>query len=480
MRNRLRFRLWVKLALFGVAAVVVTHALDMAIGLGIASGAIAREQMELGEDFARLVAHQATNAVLTDDQVELQDIVARATEGRHVAYCFIERNGELLASSFADRTPEALVGLRGRQGLSDGAPIIVRDASLRIVDVAAPMLGGSAGWVRLGLDMRTMAETRRRMAVRLGLQALGVIAVGVLVALLVGRRMARPVGELLAAADRLDPRDDVRHVSVRGSDELGELSERFNSMVDRLKVAHEEHQASIRKSAESQRLAALGSLMAGVAHEVNNPLAGLKNCVSALKKNELPPQSEAEYLELMSTSVDRIEEIVCRLLDFGRPQPLRLKPETPERLAREAASLVLPLVKARQVALEVSVEEGAHKLVLADRHQITQALLNLLLNALYVTPTGGRVRLSVWRRDGRCGVGVVDEGPGIPVPLRGRVLDPFFSTKPEGEGTGLGLTVTRAIVDAHGGELTFEFPERGTVATVWLKISPGESLGGQP
>ena len=477
MSHRRRFRLWVKLALFGVAMVVVTHALDMAIGLGIASGAIAREQMELGEEVARLVARQATNAVLTDDQVELQDIVARAAEGRHVTYCFIERNGELLASSFVDRTPKALVDLRRRLSLAEGESVIVRDGAIRYVDVAKPILGGSAGWVRLGMDMQTMAETRRRMAVRLGLQALGVIVVGVLVALLVGRRMARPVGALLAAADRLDPRDEVRHVLVRGSGEFAELTERFNSMVDRLKVAHEEHQASIKKSAEGQRLAALGSLMAGVAHEVNNPLAGLKNCLNALKRHELAPESEAEYLELMSGSVDRIEEIVRRLLDFGRPQPLRLKPEPVGRLAREAAGLVLPLVKEKGLELELNLDEGAQTPVLADRHQVAQALLNLLLNAIYVTARGGQVRVRVRHRGGHSGLAVEDEGPGIPVPLRERVLDPFFSTKPEGEGTGLGLSVTRAIIDAHGGELTFEFPERGTVATVWLRSCPAESGG---
>jgi signal transduction histidine kinase len=288
--------------------------------------------------------------------------------------------------------------------------------------------------------------------------------------------MARPVGELLAAADRLDPRDEVRHLAVRGSDEFGELSERFNSMVDRLKAAHVEHQASIRKSAESQRLAALGSLMAGVAHEVNNPLAGLKNCVTALRRKQLSPEAEVEYLELMSSSVDRIENIVRRLLDFGRPQPLHLRPEPVERLTREAAALVAPLMKAHRVELDLTAEENGRTSVLADRHQVAQALLNLLLNALYVTPQGGRVRLRVRDRDGLRGIAVEDEGPGIPAELRERVLDPFFSTKPEGEGTGLGLSVTRAIVEAHGGELTLEFPGRGTVATVWLRPA-GEDSG---
>jgi signal transduction histidine kinase len=106
---------------------------------------------------------------------------------------------------------------------------------------------------------------------------------------------------------------------------------------------------------------------------------------------------------------------------------------------------------------------------LADRHLAGQALLNLLLNAAYVTPDSGEIRVRLRQRGRLVGLAVEDDGPGIPPEVRDRILDPFFSTKPEGEGTGLGLSVTRTITDAHGGDLTFEFPGRGTIATVWLR-----------
>ena len=112
--------------------------------------------------------------------------------------------------------------------------------------------------------------------------------------------------------------------------------------------------------------------------------------------------------------------------------------------------------------------------VLADRSRAGQALVNLILNAAWVTPDGGEIRVRLRRRPGLVGLAVEDDGPGIPREIRDRVLDPFFTTKPEGEGTGLGLPVTRTIVDAHGGELAFEFPERGgTVVTVWLREAAG-------
>ena len=178
-----------------------------------------------------------------------------------------------------------------------------------------------------------------------------------------------------------------------------------------------------------------------------------------------------------SDLVERIEAIVQRLLDFARPRPLQLEQVPSTRLAAEAIAMSAPLLQRRAITLEQQVGEHGQATALADRKQIGQALLNLILNAAYVTPDGGTILVQLRRRTGQCGLAVVDSGPGIPPELRTRVLDPFFSTKPEGEGTGLGLSVTRSIVDAHGGELTFEFPQTGgTTATIWLREAPAGDL----
>jgi two-component system NtrC family sensor kinase len=110
--------------------------------------------------------------------------------------------------------------------------------------------------------------------------------------------------------------------------------------------------------------------------------------------------------------------------------------------------------------------------VLADRKQIVQALLNLLLNAAYFSADGSTVRLRLRARGALRGISVEDDGPGIAVEIRERVLDPFFTTKPSGEGTGLGLAVTRSIVERHHGSFELTFPDHaGTVATVWLPVA---------
>jgi two-component system NtrC family sensor kinase len=339
-----------------------------------------------------------------------------------------------------------------------------------VLDLAEPILGGDAGIVRLGLDMGALEATRHRLAIELGILAVALIGAGLAAALVTSRSIARPVAEILSAADRFDPSAgaDVPAVTPRGTREIAVLGERFNRMMRRLQAAHAEQARARQRGVETERLAALGSLVAGVAHEVNNPLAGLKNCVRRLERSELAEGKRREYLALMEEGLGRIEDVVRQLLDFGRPHPPRLEPVAAERLVGESLALVRPMLE-RQGARATIVDPDPGASVIADRRLAEQAIVNLLLNAAYVTPAGGELRVRLRRRAGQVGIAVEDDGPGIPPEVRDRILDPFFSTKPEGEGTGLGLSVTRTILDAHGGELTFEFPGRGTVATVWLR-----------
>ena len=464
---RPRVRLWMKLAAFAAMGVVLMHALHLFIGNRVATRALSAEAARLGRDIGHLVAQRAADPLLVNDLLALQELVQETAEpGSRVAYCLVVREGQLVASSFDGPTPPGLVALRAD---GDAEPLVVRSGDRRVLDLAEPILGGRLGRVQLGLDMEVLDDTRRELAIRLGVLALALIALGFAAAFAAGRVVARPIGEIVAAADRFDPgAGRSPEIRPRGSDEIAVLAGRFNEMMRRLAAAHEEQARARQKAVETERLAAMGSLVAGVAHEVNNPLAGLKNCVRRLERAELPEAKRREYLALMDEGLVRIEDVVRQLLDFGRPHPPRLEPVPASLMAREAVALVRPALERRRVALQI-VDGAADAEAGADRRLVEQALLNLVLNAAYVTPDGGRIRVRLRARPGLVGISVEDEGPGIPPEIRERVLDPFFSTKPEGEGTGLGLSVTRTIARAHGGELTFEFPEGGgTVATLWL------------
>ena len=453
-----------KLALFGVMGVVLTHAAHLAVANYVSSQALARQQETLGRSVARLVALDAADPMLVDDALSLHELVASAVSGEGVAYCLIVRDGRVLASSSPSPDPTALVRVRPK---GDFAPLaVVVRGEPRYLDVAEP-IGGGLGVVQVGLDMGVIQSTRRRVTTLLETLALAVMIVGVISALVVGRSISRPIDGLIAAADRFDPTKEAHAIEPGTNDEVGDLTVRFNGMMARLKVAHDEQVRARQKDIETERMAALGVLVAGVAHEVNNPLVGMKNCLRRLQRDDLvPPPKRQEYLELMEEGLERIEDVMRHLLDFGRPRPLDLKEVGAQEIVRDGTSLLRPLLARRHIQLHV---EDSTVCVIADRKQAAQALLNLLLNAIHVTRDGGEIRVRIRQRRGFCGLAIEDEGPGIPPEIRDRVLLPFFSTKPEGEGTGLGLSVTRSIVEAHGGELALEFPERGTVATIWLR-----------
>jgi two-component system NtrC family sensor kinase len=463
-----------KLALAAAVGVVAMHAVHLVFGNRIAARALLEEQTRVGAPLARLVAAQAGDLVAANDVAGLSALVrSAASTADDVSYCFIVRDGRTVASSFEGTTPASLVAARG--AADDGAPMRVRLAGSEVLDLTAPLAGGRLGHVRLGLGMRSLHALRHDLGLRLGELALAVIAGGLLAAFVAGRMLARPVEDMLAAVDRFDPASSAPGpvVDVRGTDEVAALADRVNRMMRRLEAVHAEGREAREKVVKTGRLAALGTLVAGVAHEVNNPLAGLRNCLRRIERGDLPEPKRSEYLALMDEALTRIETVVRRLLDFGRPQPTRLEPVRAEEIGYDALRLVRPILERRRVRTALLVIPGVDSFVVADRGQIGQGILNLLLNAAYVTPDGGEIRVRVRREGDRVGIAVEDDGPGVPPEIRDRILDPFFSTKPEGDGTGLGLSVTRTIVDAHGGELAFEFPERGTVAVIWLRHAAG-------
>jgi hypothetical protein len=182
-------RLWAKLAAFAVLGVVAMHAVHLAVGTRVATRALARDQAQLGGGVARLVAGEAADPILLHDGVTLSEIVGRAAGIPGIAYCFIVRDGAVLASSFRGGTPAALLDVRG--GGKTG-PLVVVDASGRFLDLEEPILGGEAGQIRLGIDMALLQSTRREIAFPLGLVALAVILAGIIAAVVVGRSV---VGE---------------------------------------------------------------------------------------------------------------------------------------------------------------------------------------------------------------------------------------------------------------------------------------------
>ncbi len=201
--------------------------------------------------------------------------------------------------------------------------------------------------------------------------------------------------------------------------------------------------------ARQERLAALGTLAAGVAHEIRNPLSSIKGFATYFGAKFKAGTQDRELAEVMIGEVDRLNRVVTELLDLTRPSELRLAPVPVADLVQHALKLVEGDCHSRGITVQIRLAELEPVLLDADR--MLQALLNLFLNAIQAMPKGGTLTVSAQRTRDRLELRVTDTGTGIPAEDLDRIFDPYFTTK--NQGTGLGLATVRTLVEAHGGQV---------------------------
>jgi signal transduction histidine kinase len=263
---------------------------------------------------------------------------------------------------------------------------------------------------------------------------------------------------------------DVGAMTVEGPQELGDLDEQLGRVVGRVKEVCERLQAQERDLLRAEQLAAVGQLAAGVAHEVRNPLTGIKLLVDAALRPERPTPLATDDLRLIRQEIVRMERTVQGLLDFARTPPPDRKPHDLRELVAEAVGIARGRAEQKSVALRAAPPDGPLP-ASVDRDQFLSLLTNLLYNAIDAAPPGGVVGVSAgFDPGGTMRVEVTDTGPGIDPGAADRLFTPFATTKPT--GTGLGLTVARRVAKDHGGTLTAaNRPTGGACFTLTL---PGE------
>jgi signal transduction histidine kinase len=255
--------------------------------------------------------------------------------------------------------------------------------------------------------------------------------------------------------------EHAHRVAHSGPHELRSLSAGVNEMLDSLERSaaevarrREEEQALREQLRHSEKMAAIGTLAAGIAHELGTPLAVVDGTAQrALRKASLCEEG-ARAMQRISEEALRMRAIVRSVLEFGRPHRARRMPESLRAIAVSAVCLVAEEAARRAVRIECRGSDPATVLPV-DRLQLEQALVNLLRNAVHAS-RGGRVVLSWYGEASHAGFLVDDDGPGVSPELRKRAFEPFYTTKPIGEGTGLGLAVAHSALSEHGGSIEIE------------------------
>jgi len=239
------------------------------------------------------------------------------------------------------------------------------------------------------------------------------------------------------------------------------------NLEERVRAATEEVEATQRRLAFQERLAATGRLAAGIAHEINNPLGGCINAAARIRGDDLPPERKAEYIDLVLEGLERIRSIVARVLEFARREPTvqEVDPVAPLRKA-----LAFCTHRAEKDGIPIRDEApDALPPVRVDPGELQQVFLNLLQNALDAMPEGGDLVLRGAGDEVEVCLEVVDTGIGMTPEEVSAGFDLFHTTKPVGQGTGLGLSIAYNTVTRYGGTLTLDSRKgEGTVARVRL------------
>ena len=217
----------------------------------------------------------------------------------------------------------------------------------------------------------------------------------------------------------------------------------------------------------TEKLAALGQLSAGIAHELNTPLGSILGYARLLMRERGLPPEDRERLEIIAEQAIRGSAIIKRLLNFARQSTPELAETDINAVVSDSLRILGEEIGKRRITVMTELE--AVPPLRADKRQIEQVVLNVVLNALQAVVAGGQVRISTFAKDHSVAIGVHDTGPGIPRDVRTRIFDPFFTTKPFGEGTGLGLSVCAGIVSAHGGTIQVE-SEEGSGASFLITL----------
>jgi signal transduction histidine kinase len=323
----------------------------------------------------------------------------------------------------------------------------------------------------------SLVETRKRIVDATKLFVFSTIAIilflSASISLVMLKFVKKPLSQIVENMARVESGDLSVRMKEEREDEIGQLISSFDSMVDRLDIAKKElEQYHFEQMERADRLASVGEMAAGIAHEIKNPLTGIAAAITIIKDDFAKDDPRTEIINEILEQITRLDKTVNDLLFFG-------KPSQPEPTFTNINSIVEKTLlfasqhrSGRDIEKNLELDE-AIPAVFVDPKQIQQVLLNLILNAFQAMQNGGKLTVGTkmvesegkqWAR-----VSITDSGPGIPTQILSKIFTPFFTTK--AQGTGLGLAICHKLVTHHGGRINVESEDGvGTVFTVDLPV----------
>lgn len=439
-----------------------------------------------------IVSEKALAPIVYDDVVSLYNVLDEMEHSdESIAYLFImDKDGNVVAKTIDSEIPPMLLSANTIQSGSYSIKVLniknYRYQNIR--DIAYPILKGDVGVVRLGIVEDTIRDEIKQATWSLLQMILLFLAIGLLGAFGFSYLITSPIKTISQQAQKVNldsissDIDAIRQPRFKKlftlyfPDELDLLASKFSEMLLRLKDNYAELQKTRDSFVQTEKMAAIGTLAAGIGHEINNPISGIKNCALRIAKKPENLEQTKKYIILIQDATDKIEDVTRHLLDFSRKQETIFALVNPTVILENSISLIAFKAQKAEVLIQKNFQKGLA--IMGSANHLEQVVLNLLLNSLDAIAEQknndpeltGVINVNLRKRHEKILMEVQDNGSGIPEALSNKLYDPFFTSKEAGKGTGLGLYVSFNIIKEHQGKIYFESEAgKGTKFIIELK-----------
>jgi len=491
-QNRIvRFPLFWKFTIVSTIVVVIFGSINIYLLWTSVYTSFEKEIDKRCKVLAKIISEKSLTPIVYGDNLSLYNIL---DEIKHsdpsISYIFIlDRGNNLIAQTYDITIPEVLLNINSLKS-GEYSIKVINTTHFKypvIRDIAFPILKGEVGTVRLGIVEEHIEQEMVEATNNLILMIIFFLFFGLTGALFFSYIITSPIRKISqkaqiidlnhidSQAEELDERKTLKLFNIVINDELDVLVRKFSEMINRLKNSYLELKETQNALVQAEKLASLGTLSAGVAHEINNPVSGIKNCVNRIMKHPENREQNAQYLVLIKEAGDKIENVVKHLLNFSRKQNILLTKTELNSVIDSAISLSAYKLQSKHVKLNVSFQKTHH--VNGSANHLEQVFVNLILNSLDAilerkekeTKLSGEIKISTNQILNKVYIHLKDNGIGIPKEIQNKIFDPFFTSKKVGKGTGLGLSVSFNLIKEHGGKILFSSTENlGTEFVVEL------------
>ena len=353
------------------------------------------------------------------------------------------------------------------------APLTVDSQCLTCHNQQGYAIGDIRGGMNVAVPMNwAYAEIKANNQMLLWIALATIIIVSLSIYLLFNSLVAKRLKLLAGAMDNYPEQSLLP--AIEPKDEIGVLSQHFHELCRRLENSQRELDISREQVFQSEKQAALGRLVAGISHEINNPLGGMQNCIQTMQRNMDQPELQNRYITLLGQGIEKIKGTVQQLLNIGRKEPLETKQGDVDQVIRDC----LELSSVGHKNIQIDLQLGINQLVTTGIESLRQVIMNLAGNAVQaIGAKEGSIRV-VSRLDyGSIYIEFSDTGPGIESEHLDNIFEPFFTTKDVGEGTGLGLSVSDSLIKRLGGSISVKnIPEGGACFILVIPLQPFSSV----